>query len=63
MFRELLQFIFNFILKFFGIGLEGFGEFEDEISFRRKLNSTIQKEKSDGLPLFEGTAQSVIHAV
>ena len=63
MIRELFQFIFNFILKFIGIGLEGFGEFEDEFSYRRKLNSRIQKEKTDGLPFFEGTVQSVLHTV
>lgn len=59
MYRELFQFLLKFLLKFLGIGLRGFGEFEDEISYRLKINSRIQKEKADGLPLFDGTIQSV----
>ena len=59
MYREILQFLLNLFFKFLGVGFKGFGEFEDEISYRRKLNSKIQKEKCEGLPLFDGSIQSV----
>lgn len=54
MILEVFKFIWELVLKFIGIGIKGFGEFEDGEEFRKKLNLKIQKEKDDGLPLFEG---------
>lgn len=60
MFIETLQILLRFLLKLFGFGLKGIGEFEDDVEFRRKLNNKIRKEKiDDGLPLFDGTLQDV----
>lgn len=59
MILEIFKFIWELFLKFIGIGFEGFGEFEDGEEFRRKLNLKIQKEKDDGLPLFEGKLVNV----
>ena len=56
MLLEILRFIWESFLKLIGIGFKGIGEFEDGEEFRRKINLRIQKEKEkdDGLPLFEG---------
>ena len=62
MLQEVFHFILGIILKLvgFGFGLKGGkGEFEDEVEFRRKINLRIQKEKSERLPLFEGSLQDV----
>lgn len=54
MLHDLIRYLFRFLFKFFGFGIRGEGEFEDGESYRKKLNSRIQKEKIDaGLPLFE----------
>lgn len=60
MILELLKYLWESFLKFIGIGFAGFGEFEDGEQFRKKINLRIQKEKDEGLPLFEGKLLDVI---
>ena len=59
MLTELLKLVLMIFFRIFGFGLEGEGEFEDSKIFRRKINLRIQKEKSEGLPLFEGSYKDV----
>lgn len=59
MLADILKWLLEVILRLLGIGFSGIGEFEAETSFRRTLNCRIQKEKSDSLPLFDGTLQDV----
>lgn len=60
MLLEIFKLIWSSFLKLVGIGFKGIGEFEDDEEFRRKINLRIQKEKDDGLPLFEGKLVDVI---
>lgn len=60
MILEILKLLWESFLKFMGIGFKGFGEFVDGEEFRKKLNLRIQKEKDDGLPLFDGKLLDVI---
>jgi hypothetical protein len=60
MILEILKYLWELFLKFIGIGFAGFDEFEDGEEFRKKINLRIQKEKDEGLPLFEGKLLDVI---
>lgn len=59
MFLEIFQLLFRAVLRVLGFGLKGVGEFESDIEFRRKINSRIQKEKDEGLPLFDESLHDV----
>lgn len=57
---ELLKLVLIIFFRILGFGIKGEGEFEESKIFRKKINSRIQKEKSEGLPLFEGSYKEVI---